>query len=240
MRSVGKRAFDRTSINLEQLKKELPKVVENSYMEAVRYAAQSLIGRASPRGVDNRNTGYDAQIEFLSVAKWKALSPRTIREQNAIQGTKHSGKFFQRTGALKREILSMARKYVKRTGIVRVNVRNRFGQFQSINSSTRSFRVGQVEMRLLPNISRASLPGLQSGNVKDHNPDMSFEQKLGMSPEAVRKLRGAGNGNFVIPGTHRPLMQPVFTYWTLNKIPAVIAEKLLDTINLSEAVGKLE
>lgn len=247
MKMITQRVADSTVTNLGQLVKELHKTLENSYVEAVRYAAQSMIGRASPRGIDNRNEGYTVQIEYLNVAKWKALAPRSIREQNQIQGTKHSGKFFLRSGALRKEIMAFARQYVKKTGVVKITSSDRMrdsrGRFSAVNSDTKLVKLSKFSIRLLPNISPAALPGLRSGNVQDFNANMNFERALGMSPEAVRKLSGAtreySGGDLILPGTHRPLMQPVFTYWTMFKIPALVAEKVLDATNIQGLSGKL-
>lgn len=228
------------SLSLSKLAKNLPKVVENSYVDAVNYAAKSMIGTKSPRGADNR-AANDAKVDIrdpdgegLVLAKWQVLSPRTIKEQNQIRGTKSSGEFFNRTGQLRSDILSMARSMVKRTGVVRVQyegtLRDARGRFTSVSRSTKKIGLGQFRITLMPNINRASLPGVISGNYADHNPELTFERKLGFSPQALNKLRGATRASFVIPGTHRPLLQPVFTYWTLNRIPNIIGRSITQSI----------
>ena len=239
IQDIGQKVIDRATVNLSVLAKALPKLVENAYVEAVQYAANSLIGRASPRGADNRNDGYDVMIANQNVANWKALAPRTIREQNIIRGTKSSGKFFSQTGSLKKEILSFARNYVKRTGVVRVTTRNAKGQFTKITSDMKFVKFGNFNIRLLPNIARPDLPGISSGRIRDHDQSMGFERKIGMSSTAIRKLRGAGKGDFIIPGTHRPLMQPVFTYWTRFRIPTLISERILGSDDILNARGEI-
>jgi hypothetical protein len=238
-KDIGQKVIDQASVNLDKLAKALPPLIENAYVEAVQYAANSMIGRASPRGADNRSMGYDVMISNTNVANWKALSKRTIMEQNAIRGSKSSGKFFSQTGALRKEILSFARRFVKKTGVVRVTTRNAKGQFAKINSDMKFIKFGNFNVRLMPNIERGTLPGMVSGLVRDHDPSMTFERKLGISAQSIRKLRGAGKGDFVIPGTHRPLMQPAFTYWTLRRIPAMIAERIISSGDILNARGSL-
>lgn len=228
---------DSTNFQLNKLAKNLPKLVENSYIGAVQYAAKSMIGLKSPRGIDNRKQGVrvmDPDGEGLEIAHWQSLSPRTIREQNEIHNTKGPGEFFNRSGALRMDLLSMARRLVLATGVVKVTyngqLRDVRGRFTSPAASLKKVALGDFHIRLMPNINPATLPGLRTTNLTDHDPSLTFERKLGFSPAALRKLKGAGKGEFLIPGTHRPLMQPVFTYWTLNRIPRVIAHSITDSL----------
>lgn len=226
-----------TKVNLNKLAKNMPKVVENSYVNAVSYAARSMIGTLSPRGATERSQPVEIldPERDLTLTYWQALAPRTIREQNQIRNEKGPGRFYMQTGTLKAELLSMARSMVKRTGVVRVSykgaLRDARGRFASLATTKKQVKLGEFVITLMPNINRAAIPGMISGRASDTDKDLTFERKLGLSPDAIRKLKGASKGSFVIPGTHRPLLQPVFTYWTLNRIPQVIARSIQTSID---------
>lgn len=226
---IGEAVSERVKINLSTLQKTLRFRIEQAYVSAVHFAAKNMIGRTNRLGQKQIEI-TDPDGEGITLARWNQLAPRTIHEQRAIRNTKDSGKFFSQTGALKAELLQMARTMVKRTGVVRVLYRNR-GKFAKITSQTKSVPLADFTITLMPSINRASLPGLISGRSDDHDTQLTFERKLGLSPQAIRKLKGAGRGDFIIPGTHRPLLQPVFTYWTLNRIPRTIAAAITSSIN---------
>lgn len=220
-----------SNLELSKLAKNLPKVVENSYIDAVRFAATQMIGTRSPLTVKTTSEPVEVRDpEGFELAYWPVLSTRTIREQNEIRGSKGQAQFFNRSGALRMDLLGMARNLVKRTGVVRVTYNSRLrdarGRFVSLVASQKKVSLGDFNIRLLPNVSPTALPGIKTGIVTDHDPSLSFERRLGFSPAALKKLKGASKGNFVIPGTHRPLLQPAFTYWTLNRIPQVIARSI--------------
>lgn len=239
--------------DIDYLKRTLPHVVEDSYNDAVNFAAKRMIGTSSPRGrpVETRNnvykdirgpaveittaTGKDANGESILsggtsvIARWKALSTRTIKEQNALTGVRNSGLFYLQTKSLQNELLNNSRSIVKRTGNTQVQYRQG-GRFAAITAASRRVSVADFKIIILPNVSRGTIPGLVSSNPLDVDSSLSFEKKLGLSADAIKKLSGASNGDYVIPGTHRPLLQPVFTFWTLFRVPRVIAGALAKAI----------
>lgn len=236
------------NVNIGKLAINLSKVIENSYVSAMNYAAKNMIGRSSPRsgvqGSGNKMTSVPGP-DGLTIARWQVLSPQTVAEQNAMRGTeKDKGKFFLQTGSLRAEILAMARMYVKNTGVVRVSyikaLRGEKGRFVSPLHSSATVKVSDLTLRLMPNINPASLPGLLSGRPQDHNPNIEFEKKLGFSMDALTKLQGAvaDQDDYAINLVHRPLIQPVFTYWTLNRIPKLIANSI--NREVQKAVEKVD
>lgn len=221
-----------TKLNLTAITKRLKQTVETAYTEAVRYAARNMMGRRSPRawGEDPDPIEIRADIgagrgtrELL--AEWRPLSIQQIRKQTGDPTAKY-GKFFIDTGGLKSELLGMARQMVKKTGSIKVQVRDAdTGAWRKPLKSTKIIPVADLKLTLLPNVYPSHLPGLRSGQSDDHNNNMKFERSLGLSEEAITKLRGPMIGRD--KGLyHRPLLQPVFTYWTLYRIPAIVQEAL--------------
>lgn len=233
MGEIIDRSGREVNVNVGRFAKTLYKLVEASYANAVAYAAKNMVGKPSPKGLSNR-TANGGMVEVKdpdgdTLAFWKVLSPRTVKEQNKVSASAGSGRFFRHTGALRLDLLGMARKYVKNTGVVTVTttgkLRDARGRFTSAANVTNVVPLGDLQIRLMPNIRTGMLPGLLSGQNTDHDPTLSFEKRLGFSSEALQKLAGSG-----MPGGHRPLMQPVFTYWTLNRIPKVIAGAIASAI----------
>lgn len=234
MDNLTSRVAENAEVRLGNLAKILPELVEKSYLEAVNFAAKSMIGTTSPRGADNRSANK-GQVTIKApdgdtITRWQVLAPRTIREQNAIRGVRDSGKFFSQTGQLKEEVVRVATSYVKSHPMIKVRyngkLRDTRGRFVSPIASRKRITMGNLTLNLMPGINRNLLGGITAGDLNKGDPNLGFEQKLGFSPSAIRKLRGAGKGTFVIPGTHRPLLQPVFTYWTLNRVPQMIARAI--------------
>lgn len=229
-------ASEKAKINIGKLARNLDVVVGTAYRKAVEFAAYRMIGRPSPRGADARQyNGGRARImgpEGQTIANWQVLSARRIKEQNARAGTNHSGKFLLDTGELQEDVLRIAKGYIQRNTVVKVTYAERLrskGKFVSALSAGEG-QLGKVTIRLLPGISPSLLPGVLSGSALNTDEGLGFERALGFTGEALEKLRGASNGGFIIPGTHRPLLQPVFTYWTLHKLPQVIARSIKSSL----------
>lgn len=244
---LGK-AAQNININLGKFARNLPKMVENSYTDAVVFAAKRMVGTPVNLGAINRQVDKNDKLpkqaikdpEGDTLTHWQMLSVRSIREQNEINGSRTGGHFYSRTGSLRLDLLGMARTYVKNTGVVKVTfngkLRDARGRFMKASLVDKEVTLGDFSIKLMPNIRSGMLPGLATGNTKLHDPDLSFEKKLGFSEEALKKLRGASNSGFIIPGTHRPLLQPAFTYWTLNRIPQVIARSIAGSMPRAKAI----
>lgn len=235
MEVMSRRVTDNMKVDVKKTLTRLERVVEAAYVEAVEYAANMMIGVASPRGLDFQRTytkadgGLEKQAKSIRiggvpVANWTALSGRTVREQNQIRGTKDSGKFFLQTGELRRQLITMARSMVKKTGSVSARILNDETQkYIKIKATDTVVTLGKFRITLLPNLYPNALPALRG--VTTYNSDMKFERAIGLSEDMITKLQGP---RFKEQGDlyHRPLLQPVFTYWTLFKVPKLIANQI--------------
>ena len=219
-----------TLVDVKRLTERLKQTVETAYTEAVRFAASRMMGRTSRRAwgkdpdpvilLSPSDTGDRGKGTYL--AEWRPLSRRQIKEQGGP--TASTGKFFVHTGKLRTEMMGMARQMVKNTGVIKVQIKDHEKDtFRSPLRSTKTVPVADLRITLMPKIYPSQLPGLLTGDVDSFTPKMSFEKALGLSDDAITKLRGP-----VIPGQpdlyHRPLLQPVFTYWTLYRIPNIIQD----------------
>lgn len=238
--AMGGEVAHRVKLRLTQMTKQLYKAVSDELAYAIREAATSMVGTQSRGGYMDRErsinvTGIPIRVFGDTVAMWRPLSKRTHVEQEKF-GNKPA-RFFSRTGALRMALLGLARQMVKRTGVVKVDVRDAAGSFRRIRASDRVIPVADVRIRLLPNIFPNQLPGLRTGSVADFNPNLSFEKALGLSDEMIEKLRGPFGGN---PMYHRPLLQPIFTYWVLNRIPNRVANIINRNIQVSSGRRGIE
>lgn len=226
-------AKSQTFLNVEKIVSRLKQTVESAYTQAVQYAAARMIGRKTRRawGKPNRTPlTYLNSPEFaedsVRIATWYPLSIRQIRKQ----GGTDTGTFFHDTGKLRGELRAMARTMVKRTGVVKVQVKDHEkDRYRVPPRLLKEVSVADLKITLMPNIYTSHLPGLKVSNVQAFDSGMRFERALGLSDEMITKLRGP-----VIPGQgdlyHRPLLQPAFTYWTLFRIPSVVEEALTSGI----------
>ncbi|MES0134508.1 hypothetical protein NKJ88_06030 [Mesorhizobium sp. M0016] len=247
--ATGNFAMERVRVGLKTLNARLQRTIETEYALGVKYAADNLMGQLSAYGSDHSpkvfsfsdaagaviNTKIANSKRFQMSTQpfargqisWARLTGNTIRRKVAGGlSVDRARRFYRNTGRLRQELLSQSRQMVKRTGVVRITM-NSSGRFVT-RARGATIPVGQLRITLMPNVSRSSLPGLISGNLGDVNQNMSFERSLGMSSDAITKLQGpmAGGHNL----SHRPLLQPVFTYWSLFKIPQKIAAALNDSI----------
>ncbi|CCV12938.1 hypothetical protein [Mesorhizobium sp. STM 4661] len=237
----GRLARERTLINLKGLNGRLQRVIETEYAQGVKYAAENMMGQMSvataPKVFSFADAGFNArsvantkrfQMQTQPFARgqitWAPLHRSTIRRK--IEGglsIDRAKRFYRNTGRLRQELLSKAREMVKRTGVVKITF-NDSGRFAPVKNRNAIIPVGRLRITLLPRTPRSALPGLLSGNLGDTNNNMSFEKSLGMSEDAITKLRGPMNGTYNL--ANRPLLQPVFTYWSLFRIPNKIAAAL--------------
>ncbi|RWB08785.1 MAG: hypothetical protein EOQ39_18770 [Mesorhizobium sp.] len=251
-------ATERVRVGLKGLNSRLQRTIETEYALGIKYAADSLMGQLSNYGSDmspkvfsfsdakgsviNTRIGDTKRFKMATQpfsrgqVTWARLTGNTIRRKVAGGlSVDRARRFYRNTGRLRQELLTQARSMVKRTGVVKITMNNS-GRFVS-RARGSTIPVGQLRITLMPNVSRSSLPGLISGNLGDDNPSMSFERSLGMSSDAITKLQGPMAGSYNL--SHRPLLQPVFTYWSLFRIPNKIASALNDSI-VSATQGGVE
>lgn len=254
--AIGEEAVDLVKaaerVRLGALAKRLEQTVATEYADGIRYAASNLIGLSSkgqgdamrifiqPPGADD-SVGFTTRNNvklrmktpkhLKSEMYWKTLKKRTVIDKMRRNGGNkvEAHRFFLNTGALRRSLLAGARAMVKRTGAVSVIYREAKyrlgGRFAKITKSPEKVVLGDIRINLLPKIPKGLLRGLQTGNIGDTDPSMGFERALGISGLRLQKLMGPA---YADPSgkSNRPLLQPVFTYWTLFRMPNRIANAL--------------
>lgn len=222
---------DSNFVRLKSLEGELTKAVNTELANAVRYAADRMIGQKShgiqPKVFHIEPSEDDVSLTATGIGRhlriprfggvnqvtWHPLSAKTrqVKEQN-----KHN--FFLHTGTLRRFLKRNAHSIASATGGVKFEML-RDDRYKYITRKTDYIRIGTLRMTFLPRVHRGFLPGLHNGNVGSFDPTMRFEALLRLPMNAWQKLRGPEVRGFRRPEWHRPLLQPVFTYWTLFRLP---------------------
>jgi len=158
---------------------------------------------------------------------WAPLSKRMVLTQHGMTSGNPPGpgKFFLNTGGLRATLRSFGRAMVKRTGIVRVRQIDK-GVEKNIKPGMKEIQISRLRITLMPNVYPSHLPGLRSGNLGEFDPDVKFEKSLGLSSHMLEQLYGPDRHRDPNRDKHRPLLQPVMTYWTLFNIPNKIANVL--------------
>lgn len=257
--SVAVTRSDRV-VELKALEGRLRSAIEGELAEGVRYATQYMMGQTSGNSQDpdktfriygDKETG-DASLSSRGRGRLMLKTPGmnttgAVRWANLTWSTRrrkrqNKNKFFVHTGELQRSLTSMARSIINKTGVVRyqlVEARADGG----VVSSNRKIRqkiipIGKLRITFLPNIYRGDLPGLASGNVTAFDPAMRFEKRVGISGEILQKLQGANKNGFQKPEWHRPLLQPVLTYWTLFRLPRRVGTAMNEILTVANRSNK--
>lgn len=249
------RAATVNRVDIQALQAKLNGRVERSLTAAVNFAAKSVAGTKSH--VSTTGRGAPTQIYFdwaepelplvnpsqgrvqgLSspdVIYWDALSRKTILKKS---NTKRNGpvagsgatprerarQYFVHTGALQAELLQLAKTITQKTGTVRVGyIKNSAKDFNIYRGKARHLKVGRLQLVFLPKLSISNLPGAHTAEASIYDPNVLFERSLGISRPSLTKLKG-------VEGYHRPLLQPIFTWWTLNRIPRIVATTIQNSL----------
>ncbi len=224
-----------TAINLDRIAYKITNAVRKAYISGINFAARNMIGTSSPRGAMgtkeftsnffSRNTAGEVNVGKVpgGVVEWRSLSGPTIKE-------KGHNLFFINSHELKSKLAAMAPAIVDNTGVVTVKrqkLRNKAGYFAPGQSKTR-ITLGEVEIRLMPNISPSLLPGIGHNSLTNADQDKTqkFEAKVINDPDVLKKLKGPLGA----PERQRPMLQPIFTFWTKYYIPNQIRKILLENI----------
>ncbi|KQS84257.1 hypothetical protein [Rhizobium sp. Leaf383] len=163
--------------------------------------------------------------------QWQALSRRTIMKKSAggkaTKGTtprEQATKFFVHTGSLQKEIKALAQNVVDRTGTVKIfYAKSATAKSLRVVNNQRRIRVGRLQLRFMPKVPIRTLKGFLTEDPATTDPSMAFEKSLGLSPDALMKLQG-------VEGYQRPLLQPVFSYWMLTRIPRLVGTAISNAI----------
>lgn len=223
-------------VRMDGLEAKLRKAVENSYVQAINYAANSMIGTLSPYAQDRR-VFMPIPIDSKPIpgipdhVVWKPLTQATrVRKLNYLHKIKRTNrdqsrgavKFFVHTGNLRRQLKRFAHNYVRHTGLLQLFVRTEKG---NIRASRRrgNMPVGSLRMRIMPRVPLLALN-------PENSESMRLEQVMGIpnygENSTFNKLAGRK--------THRPLLQPVMTFWTAYYIPNEITKALESALDIRE------
>ena len=158
---------------------------------------------------------------FLS---WKPLGVRYMKYQKPPTT---STLYFKRTGALQDEMRSVLKKLEDHSdeffkiytgGRNAQDIINQGRKRKVYRDKKGRFTRTHLQIELMPKW-RSLLPGMMGENISDTGGGVAFESAIGFSESAVAKLGGR-------KGTHRALIKPVFTYYTLYEAPRLVANAL--------------
>lgn len=183
---------------------------------------QTAIGVKPPRQLGKVDATFRYRTKVPSAFQWRPLSAEWMKE-------KGNRKYFVNTGDLRGSIRRIATGYVKDPGkAVKVFVtrKDKNGRLRDASGRFTKVHTHDMKIRLLPNINPTYLPALMGSKNGKWDPNVGFEKALGFRGLDLEKLRGPrldfGSEDRNVH-VHRPLLQPVFTYWTLFQIPNAIA-----------------
>lgn len=254
---VQERAARAVSVDVAELQARLDKIVRLSLQRAVNHARLNIIGLVSSHGsnqsptqiyfdnVDDSVSGNQAvprggvrytqrngkRLKGVEKMEWPALRGSTrVKKMKAGLSATNARRHFLFTGALRGELGDLAKTITQRTGTVSVAYKTnpkatRF-TYQRGRGQRAPVTIGQVRLTFLPQVPLGRLPGLVTGRVTDTDPKLRFERNLGLSRESLEKLEGPKYG----APTHRPLLQPIITYWMLYRTPILVQDAILRLI----------
>jgi len=242
-------------IDVQALQARLNGRVERSLEGAINFAAKTLVGTKSNVSTTGRAAPTsiyfdwgDSELPLVNPRKmkieslatpdaiyWDALSRKTImKKSNTGKHGSVAGKgatprdrarqYFIHTGALQAELLQLARTITAKTGTVRVGyIKKSAKDYNIYRGKARHLKVGKLQLVFLPKLNLKNLPGAHTAEASIYDPNVLFERSLGISRSSLQKLRGAD-------GHHRPLLQPIFTFWALNRIPRIVATTIQNSL----------
>ena len=246
------RAAENSTVDTRILQTMLSQRVTRSIEEAMNFASKTMVGSKSFVG-GSGDRGPPSKIYFnwderdlpainpnaytregmgrSGMITWQALHWRTIKRKRNVgrfgkKSTDEARRFFIHTGELKAELLTLAKNITNKTGTVSIQYRKNAKRFNPYRGQNRRLIVGQLQITFLPGVGVKQLPGVRSGDVSDYDPRMLFERSLRLSSGALAKLAGKSS-------VHRPMLQPIFTYWMLNRIPRLVAGTIQRSIKRS-------
>jgi hypothetical protein len=259
IQAVGVKTVDQAAtvdrVQVQALRAKLTGRVERSLEAAVNFAANTMVGTKSNVAMKGRGAetaihfdwsepynpivnASKAQIESLKtgdVIYWEALSLKTIMKKSNTQANgavagrgdsprERARQYFVHTGALQAELRQLAKTITTKTGTVTVGyMKGNAKNFRSSKDLPKRIKVGKIQIAFLPKANLKNLPGAHTAEVSNWDPNVLFERSLGISKPSLRKLRG-------VDGHHRPLLQPIFTFWALNRIPRIVATTIQNSL----------
>lgn len=244
---IMKRILDNIRDNLEVDEKQVAsyatRLIRKAYIQGIKYATKNLIGKPSPTGTGKASFGIygmASQLERVAprfavnpgpidgMVKWPALSMDTMER-------KGNNQFFKDNLDLQNYLIDNAGAIASKTGIVKVVSRNAKGR---IMKKTDKVTIANLYIRVMPNVSPALLPGLDNNDIGQVDKTQAFERLLINDSDILNKLYGPGPGRGnkeKSSDRQRPLLQPVFTFWTRYYIPTAIRKAFLGATKLDNS-----
>jgi hypothetical protein len=240
-------------VDVPRLQRVLDTRISASLKQAVTFAAMNMMGvksqMADNKGVSTKilfNLGEERGLEgegelpifnasksltkalpFSAELEWQALARATIIKKSGGKigrAADQARKYFIHTGSLQKEIRALAKDVVARTGTVKVYyAKGETTKSLRVMQNQSRVRVGQLQLRFLPKIPIRTLPGFLKERPDHTDPTVAFERTLGLSKDTLTKLQG-------VQDHHRPLLQPVFSYWMLTRIPRLVGAAISNSI----------
>jgi len=228
-------------VDRKALTAPLRTAIREGYVQGVNWAIKNMIGVTAPRGIGTEKQfnsfGTTISKDEGGIAPprgplmWETLANSTLnRKMESGKSYKDAASFFVDTGKLRSKLQRMVRGMVNNTGVVAIRSDER--RVKELNTKTGRLRIvrqrrdkvalDDITITLLPRVPLTLLPGIQARHFGVTDPDQGFEQLLISDPEVLEKLKGPGGGH----AAQRPLLQPIFTYWTLYQIPNAIQKTI--------------
>lgn len=242
---------DAVAVDVHALQTRLNRAVVRSMREAINYARLNIMGTMSSSGsqrsatqiyfeLTGREDGqeplprssasyirmHQAHLRGVDKIEWEPLSTKTrLSKMKSGLSRNDALRHYVHTGSLRKELGGLATAITRTTGTVRVGyIRNKAKNFSTYAARQRVVKVGQLQLTFLPNVPLGYLPGLRSGDVTTTDRLNRFERMLPLSKDAKNKLMGWSPKEDSAPPrqVHRPLLQPITTYWLLTKTPNLV------------------
>lgn len=246
----AERIIEATEVDVRSLQARLDRTVARSLMRAVTHARMNIMGTVSASGsqlaptqiffeTTDTKDGMEAlpkagafyakmaakRLRGIDRIEWAPLSTRTrLAKMKSGLSRNDALRHYVHTGALRKELGSLAKNITDTTGTVRVDyIKNKAKKFSKYKAQQARVTMGQLRLTFLPSVPLNQMPGLRSGDPRDFDSTARFEKRLNISAESKKKLAGwEGGGRNV----NRPLLQPILTYWMMNKTPELVADAL--------------
>lgn len=247
-------AIEAAGVDVPALQARMDRAIARSLQRAVNYARLNILGTMSASGSERSPTqiyfdtigdadGNEAlpragryywyrpapHIRKIPKIEWEPLSTRTrLSKIKSGKSRNDALRHYLNTGALRRDLASMATQITQATGTVKIGyIKNKAKRFSPI-ARQRVVQAGRLQLTFLPNVPLSYLPALKSGDVRAVDRQARFEDMLPLDADSKEKLKGWSPGEAAPTPrqVHRPLLQPIISYWVLNKTPELVSSAI--------------
>lgn len=240
---IAKRNFD-----ARRLQNDLDQLIKQDLNQAAAFAVSKMIGIVPNQYRDNHviyfdaaqsgkfNTESNRQHETFKGQifthegygsgriQWTQLKANTVdKKYRRTLSHIDAHRFFKDRGTLAQNMVEKLNGIAYRTGTVTLRIRD-----TSMSAGSRAVRVRgkeahplkDITIRILPRLRQSMLQTLQKFWLTSHEErGIQLAQFLGLSEEDAIKLANPR-------GEHRPLLEPVLSFWIMNRIPFSIRTAL--------------